>query len=326
MEENIMTKMPVNEGQEKVAAFPFDLQLFADGGDADVGGSANIGDTGVDDSSDVDVNTNIDASTNASVNDDVNVDDSEIVDRNDDADVPEPVKKQSPEANKAFAEMRRKAELAERKVQAEKARRDADISKRFGHMNIHTEEQYWEAVDRQNEIDAQRAREAQAQELLDKGYDPLIVQMMQEQENLKSELIARDKRDAERAKQEQVEKGTQAIMADHTKLRTEFGDAVPDLQNVDDKTIALLQKGYSFYDAWTCANRDAVIEHAKTSGQKKALKNVNSKAHLQSEKSGTGDFGTEVVLSAEQLRVWKAMGYSEKEARKRARKYVKQGK
>jgi hypothetical protein len=68
------------------------------------------------------------------------------------------------------------------------------------------------------------------------------------------------------------------------------------------------------------------LAFAQRSGANKTLKNVNSKAHLQSEKSGGGSFAQLPELSPEQLRVWKMMGYNETEARKRAAKYQKRGK
>jgi len=333
-----MIETPVNEGQETVVAFQMDLQMFADEAVADGGGDVGSVDTGADslgaDESDSEVTVG---------GDDV---DSGVVDQDESEDVPGAVKGQSAEANKAFAEMRKKAEAAEKAAQRAKqevqAQRDAEYARRFGKSHgIFTEQQYWAALEREQQQKEEQAKLAAKQlparvyqELIANGYDPKVAQGLAEVEAQKIQMkqLMQDlkvQKDQETQKEFEARKRQIAdgVVSDHGKLVKEFGEGVvPSLDMLDAATVQKMQRGYSLYDAWTTSNLDTVREHAKKAGSAKALKNVNSKNHLKSEKDGGGDFGTEVTLTADQLRVWKAMGYNEKEARKRAAKYAKRGK
>ena len=333
-------EMPLNEGHGEVAAldgFDFDLQLFAEDVTPDAGGESGI-DT---DTGDLDVDES--DGSNITIGDD-NTDEPGTVDQ-DDEQTPESVKKQSADADRAFAEMRKQKEAAERTAQQAKAdiqvQRDAEFAKRFGNSHgIYTEAQYWQAMDRQKE-QAETQRKQQMEQLpkqvyeqaIADGYDPKVAGLMAKDAEKDLKLQQMEQRMAEKdslEKQKEVEAQKDArakeILTDHEKLAKEFGDIVPDLASLDNATKEKLRKGYSLYDAWVTSNQAAVREHERNAGTAKALKNVNSKKHLQSEKSGAGDFGTNVELSPEQLRVWRAMGYSDKEARKRAAKYQKKGK
>ena len=341
-----MMEKPLNEGQETVAAFQMDLQRFADdagdaGGSVDSGGG--VADTGTDDSSADESGSNIivgDTGDDEATSGDV--------DQNSEEDVPGAVKGQSAEANKAFAEMRKQKEAAEKavakaregaKVEAQRER-DAWYVEKFG-MN----EQQYKAL---AEIELQQRQAKQRQEqselpkkifndLVAQGYDPKVAQVIADSEATKIELQqlkqqqAADKRQqAEQSKQQQQEalkqKMGKQIVADHEALKSKYGELIPAITEMDDETVALMRQGIPLKAAWLTAHEDDVAEFHKNNGAKKMAKNVNSKAHLQSEKSGSGSFGKEVDLSPEQLRVWKAMGYNDKEARKRAAKYMKQGK
>jgi hypothetical protein len=263
--------------------------------------------------------------------------------------VPGAVKEQSAEANKAFADMRKQKESAEKATQ--KARddiqkqRDSDYAKRFGDdLGIFTEQQYWAAMDREIKQKAEQAKQQQVelpkqfyQELIAKGYDPQVAESMADGLATKLELQAlkqesasdKRKQQEQQTKQQQDaqrEKFAKQIETDHEALSKKYGELIPALDAMDSETIELMKQGIPLKAAWLSAHEDDVIEFAKSSGAKKMAKNVSSKAHLQSEKSGAGSFGKEVDLSPEQLKVWRGMGYNDKEARKRAAKYAKQGK
>ena len=342
-----MMEMPLNEGHETVTAFQLNLQLFADDAGDDTGSvdsGGGVADTGAG-TSDAD-----ESDSNIVVRDTGDGEaDSGDVDQNEDDEVPGAVKGQSAEANKAFAEMRKQAEAAKREVQ--KARedaikqRDADIAAEFGDsLGIFTWDQYKSAIAREKQQKSEQARQQQAElpkqlyaDLIAKGYDPKVAESIADGLATKLELQAlKQEREADKkANQEQQtrqqqeaqkEKTAKQIMADHESLSKKYGELVPALDAMDDATIELMKQGIPLKAAWLSAHEDEVIEYAKGNGAKKMAKNVSSKAHLQSEKSGAGSFGKEVDLSPEQLRVWRAMGYNDKEARKRAAKYAKQGK
>jgi len=202
-----MNKIPVNEGQETVVAFPMHLQLFAEEGG---GAPAPTGDTGA--AAPSTTSTVIPGDNYASggpeppENEPAEKVDFEgfDFDKEPDADteepeegdptgeekppetspeVPDPVKKeQSPEANAAFAEIRRQAEQAQKELQA----RDKWVEENFGQThNLHTFEQYQQAIQaeqqqqqqaRQQAIKTQPAQVAQQtyQQLIQAGYDDAV--------------------------------------------------------------------------------------------------------------------------------------------------------
>jgi hypothetical protein len=318
-----MSETPVNEGQEQVVAAP-------SGDENNTGAEISV------DENDSNITVGDDEAGSGSVD-------------QDESEVPGAVKEQSAEANKAFADMRKQKESAEKAVQ--KARndvqkqRDSDYAKRFGDSHgIFSEQQYWAAMDREQTQKAEQAKQQQVElpkqlyaDLIANGYDPKVAESIAdglatklELQQLKQESAAdKRKQQEQQTKQQQDvqrEKFAKQIETDHEALSKKYGELVPALDAMDEATIELMKQGIPLKAAWLTAHEDDVIEFAKNNGAKKMAKNVSSKAHLQSEKSGAGSFGKEVDLSPEQLKVWRAMGYSDKEARKREAKYVKQGK
>lgn len=261
--------------------------------------------------------------------------------------VPEPVKKeQSPEANAAFAEMRRKAEESDRALKA----RDSWVEQNFGHQGIKNWDQYQAAVEEgKRQQEAIRRQELQQrpqqvyqqayQQLIERGYDQdeahdraaaradnvalaLEVQaakgklaMLERQEQEKSQ---REQEIAQQQAQEEAkEKMTQELLSDHKKLQEEYGDLVPtDLGKLDRPTIERLQRGYTLYDAWFLSNRAKITEQTQKAASQKTLNNLNSKAHLKTEGDGAGDSNASTIpLPAETLAMYVDTGMTEKQAR-----------
>lgn len=298
-------------------------------------------------------------SDDASVTDDnITVDDDTVQDNTgdvsggtDDADagvVDQQISKQDPKTDAAFAKMRREAEQYKRELEA----RDRWIAEQFGKSHgIYTWAQYQaalqhtlqqqEQVQQQQMVQYHRQKE---QELRDMGLDPdqireffrtdpTFLQMQQENLALKNQL-----------QQQQQLQSSQAmvngIMKDYKQLKAKYGDLLPQvdesipeqavsqlLEQIDEQTYQYMKQGMTLKAAFLLANEDKILETAQTRAKQKTLRNVNSKSHLGTEKSNAaGDIGKQVELTPEQLRVWRMMGYSEKEARKRAAKYVKGGK
>jgi hypothetical protein len=310
--------LPLNEGQETVAAFQFDLQMFADEPAPDAGGDVGV-DTGTE--SDIDA----DVSDGDTFNDDAG---SGTVDQDNDDDVPSVVKQQSPEADRAFAEMRKQKQAAERAAQQARdeiqRQRDAEYAKRFGKSHgIFTEAQYWAAIDRELQVKVEQQRRQQAelpnqiyQQLVNEGYDPRVAKGLAEVEASKMQLAQvqqqltlreqqEQQREMERNQQAYKENLAKQIQSDHEALTKKYGKLVPSLDEMDDATLSLMRQGVPLKAAWLTAHEDEVIEFARTNGAKKKMRDINSKSHLQSEKSGAGDFGTEVDLSPGQIAAYR---------------------
>jgi len=235
-----------------------------------------------------------------------------------DAEVVEQQKqKQTQEQNRAFAQMRREAQEAKRKAdELEQWKRD------FEQKNNAQQQRQLQA-----DMDAQR--EKLAAELEEQGFpvsqinkylkmDPVFQQMQEElnanKQQLEQERHLRNRQEAE-----------QQFVKDHAYLRSKYGDIVPDLNNLDQATVDMLYGGMPLRSAWLTANEDAIAEALQKKAAHKAIKQVGSKAHLGTEKSNDStDLGTQVSLSAEQMKTWKSMfpGETEAQLKKRAAKYV----
>lgn len=233
---------------------------------------------------------------------------------------------QTPEQNAAFAEMRRKSEAAEKKAQeAEAARQrdvgiakkygkdygvysEADIAEKYGHQGIKT------MADFENAVQQQAAKDA--------GIDPNLVRQLAQSDPEFIEL----KQFVSQMKQQQT---VSQLNSEISELASEYPDlkvkTLDDIAKLPNATaiLAKAQKGYSFLDAYEAINREEIRNQAREQGSQQAIRNIGSKSHLGTEKSGNQPHGKEVELTPEQMRVWTAMGYSEAEARKRAAKYIK---
>ena len=236
-----------------------------------------------------------------------------------DAEVVEQQKqKQTQDQNRAFAQMRREAQEAKRKAdELEQWKRD------FEQKNNAQQQKQLQA-----DMDAQRKK--LAAELEEQGFpvsqineylkmDPAFQQMQSElndnKKQLEQERYLRNRQAAE-----------QQIVKDHAYLKGKYGDIVPDLDALDQATVDMVHSGMPLKSAWLTANEDAIAEALQKKAAQKVIKQVGSKAHLGTEKSNDStDLGTQVSLSAEQLKSWRTMFPNETEAqwKKRAAKYIK---
>ncbi len=239
---------------------------------------------------------------------------------------------QTPEQRAKWAEMRREAEAAKKEL----ARRDKWVTDNFGQHGLTTWAQYEVAVT-QNIKKEQEAQRKQLEEyhsrtekqLQEAGYDtrqireffrtdPVFIQMQQENDALK-QYVAKSERE------KQTDIIAHGILADHAKLREKYGDMVPDLGNLDEDTVRYCRQGMTLRAAWLLANEDKILANAKTKATQKTIRDVNSKSHLNTEKSGAGGMGTNIEVSDEQMKVWKQMfpGETEAQLKKRIAKYPK---
>ncbi|MDD3897575.1 MAG: hypothetical protein PHE82_01260 [Syntrophomonadaceae bacterium] len=262
--------------------------------------------------------------------------------------VPEPVKKeQSPEANSAFAEIRREAEQAKKQL----AERDAWVAQNFGATHgISTWEQYQTAIEhthrqqqvaRQQELQQrpQQVYQQTYQQLVEQGYDQQVADRLASNEAnnvahalevqaMKDKLTMLERQEQDKAQREQqirqqqqeqeaIQQLTQAILADHSKLREEYGDLVPaDLSKLDQPTVDRLQRGYTLYDAWFLSNRTKITEQTQKAAAQKTLNNLNSKSHLKTEGDGAGDSNASAIpLPPDTLQMYMDSGMTEKQAR-----------
>lgn len=232
--------------------------------------------------------------------------------------------KQTPEQNAAFAELRRKSEAAERRAAdlETQRKRDQEIARKYGKdYNVYSDadvEAQWgksHGIKTVAEFEAALEKEAQEKEYREVGIDPDVMNKLIENHPA-----------IQAAKAQQ---GQSVINSEIKELSDEYPDlkiktladmqALPNFEAIKAKAY----KGMTLLEAYEAVNRAEIRQRAKEEGAQGAIRNIGSKAHLGTEKSGNEQHGKEVELSAEQMRVWRAMGYTEAEARKKAAKYLK---
>jgi len=228
--------------------------------------------------------------------------------------------RQTPEQNAAFAEMRRKAEAAERRAAdlETQRKRDQEIARKYGkEYGVYSDADVAAQYGKSHGINTVEEFEAalQKEEYKAKGVDPDLI----------NELVANHP-DIKAAKAQQ---GQAAINAEIKELADEYPDlkvktladmqALPNFDAIKEKAY----RGMTLLEAYEAVNRAEIRQRAKEEGAQGAIRNIGSKAHLGTEKSGNQVQGKEVEVSAEKMRVWKAMGYTEAEARKKEAKYLK---
>jgi len=227
---------------------------------------------------------------------------------------------QPPEVNAAFREMRLKTEAAEKRANDSEAqrKRDQDIARKYGkEYNVYSDADVESQWGKSHGIKTVEEFEAalQKEEYKAKGVDPDLI----------NELVANHP-DIKAAKAQQ---GQAAINAEISELSSEYPDlkvktladmqALPNFEAIKAKAY----KGMTLLEAYEAVNRAEIRQRAKEEGAQGAIRNISSKDHLGTEKSGNQQQGKEVEVSAEKMRVWRAMGYTEAEARKKEAKYLK---
>lgn len=231
---------------------------------------------------------------------------------------------QTPEQNAAFADARRRAEAAEKRANEVESlrKRDQEIARKYGKdYNVYSDadvEAQWgntHGIKTVAEFEAALEKEKQNEEYRAKGIDPDAMNKLIENHPA-----------IQAAKAQQ---GQAVINSEISELSTEYPDLkvktladmqkLPNFEAIKEKAY----KGMTLLEAYEAVNRAEIRKQAREEGASETIRNIGSKAHLGTEKSGNTQQGKEVEVSAEKMRVWRAMGYTEAEARKKEAKYLK---
>ncbi|MGE5403784.1 MAG: hypothetical protein ACM3PP_02485 [Candidatus Saccharibacteria bacterium] len=165
-----------------------------------------------------------------------------------------------------------------------------------------------------------------AQSLQIEALQAEIIGVKSQTEQEKQAALQREQQQTEQA---MVEKGTQMILGDYDRLKADYGDLLPDIQGetpvqklqslidqLDPETVARLNKGYTFEDAWYIANKSTLMDRKEKAAAQKTLNNLDSKKHLKTEGDGAGDSNTSSIpLSPDTLAMYMDSGMTEKQAR-----------
>jgi len=219
-----------------------------------------------------------------------------------------PLKGQDPKTNKAFAELRRRAEAAE-KAAKEASQKVAQIEQQQQQQQAQTQNAQFEKAEgqiAQLKAGLNKFGEDTERQYLAQNYDPNLAKVMAKQAVLERQGLIRDAEIAldkqktvatAKAAEEKalVDKFTAKLMADHQELRAKFGDIVPDLADMSQSVADRLIAGESLKAVWIEENFDHIAELKAKAAAKKGRTQAQSKKHLHGEKSSDIDVDTTAV-------------------------------
>jgi len=247
--------------------------------------------------------------------------------------------KQTPEADAAFAKLRREAEDAKKEL----SRLDTWVSEKFGQSHgLHTWEAYQKAIDTthqaaQTNAQRQQMQAAQAEyankfkQLEAQGYDPTFLstldQAFSQHPKLKQlEQINGQLQNALNGiiKTSAQEKQQQQAMTMVNDQFTELNGEYPEFKDIGalanslgsetwEKLCGQLKKGYTMLDAYESVNRAALKKQTTAAVKQKTLNNLNSKAHLKTEGDGATE-GGDYHIPADTMQMYLDQGMSKKSA------------
>jgi hypothetical protein len=260
-----------NKASEKIAEvaelpLKLNLQLFAD----------EVGDEGADDAADVDT---IDTGDDVDDTLDTDVDDDDQGANNPGAADPDqnPSFKDDPQ-NKAFAEMRRRTEQAER---------DAQIARKYGaEYGVFSEAEIAAKYGDSHGIRslAELEKAIQTEQYRQQGIDPDAINQLIENHPA--------------IKQANEENFKRLVQDNYLDLQKEYPELVKKPEDVSEDVFKKWNDGKSgltLTEAYELVNRKSIREHLQASSKQKALNQVNSKSHLR---SNGGDGADDVDLTS----------------------------
>lgn len=251
------------------------------------------------------------------------------------------------EKDSAYAEARRakeEAEMLRRRLQ----NYESKVRQYFGDRGINNLDGYFEAVEntvRSQGDFIQQERQKLEQQISDtayqmqqQGYDDMVINMWVDNQRIKFDNWAmKQEREQEKKLSQQIQSQQQYLTQlnkDFEAMKKKYPGVVKgkgeDLSNFLANSPDLYQyminnPGITFKAAFLELYEDQILDHSKKAATQKALKQVNSKNHLGTEKSGTGDLGMAIEVSDEQMGIWKKMfpGETDAQLKKRMSKYQK---
>ncbi|MFE4569955.1 hypothetical protein [Paenibacillus chitinolyticus] len=203
------------------------------------------------------------------------VEDLEVEDTDSEAPEDEPeIPERDFEKDRAFAELRRAKEDAERKLKE----RDAWVSQQYGEsFGIHTWDEYERAL----------AEEKRRQEYSEQGLDYDVVKKA-----VKEELDSHP--EVLRAKKANMQAAIDAEVSEFNKAYPEYKFSFnneKDILNLPNGEVIArkIASGYSLLDAFETTNRDTILEKRTKAAQQATRNNINSKQHIKPSGGSGGD-------------------------------------
>lgn len=230
---------------------------------------------------------------------------------------------QSAEENARYAAIRRRAEEdAKRKYDSvinERNQQIAAMCKGVTHPTtgkpITTVDEYFDALRIQQ-------RQAQEQELQDKGIDPSLIDKMIAQ----NPVVMQAQQVINRTMANEAEQRVQNDLAELMKIDPSIKGIqdLANLPNFNDMITLVERNGLSLVDAYKACNFDTFMQHTNDAARQQAINQMRGKSHLASQPSGVATENDDVEVPAEIMKSWKEEGKSEKQIRELYKKVAKQ--
>lgn len=208
--------------------------------------------------------------------------------------VAEPAPQRDFEKDSAFAEMRRKAEDAERRA----SKADQWAKENYGHLGIETWDQY------QQELEVQKKREEYAENGID--YDEVRKIAKEEAANHPDVLSAQQIQ-----QRESVNAEIRNLKSVYPHLEISEVSDVRDLVSTLEKLPnweeikKRVTKGYELIDAYELANKDEIIGKRTAAAAQAARNAAKSKDHLKPSGNQAADDG--IVIDQQEMAMFKSL-------------------
>ena len=223
---------------------------------------------------------------------------------------------QSQEENARYAAIRRRAEEdARRKYESVINDRNQQIAAMCQGVThpvtgrpITTVDEYFDALRIQQ-------RQAQEQELQDKGIDPSLIDKMIAQ----NPVVMQAQQVIQRTQQNEAQAKLQKDLEEVTKIDPNIKGlndlaALPNFPEMVEM-VARSEGKISIVEAYKALNFDSFMQHTNESARQQAINQMRGKAHLPSQPSGVTTDNDDVEVPAEIMSSWKAEGKTEKQIR-----------
>lgn len=330
--------MPVNDGQERVTAFRFDLQLFAEDESGTATETAETTETTeiVDPLETLRDMKPIDGFESESQGDGEPKEEEPEVKPGDsgqeaDKEIPEEVKReQSPEANEAFKKMRQEKEQAENQL----GRITSELQKRFGITDVDqfittldNAQQQQAQTQNQDEVTAffQQRYAQRLSALVNEGYDEgladQLARMQTDQEYIQWErqnerTTAQQQRQQEAQesqKRQNMDTAMKLTMEQYGELKKDYPDLLPAdcqdfktlVEQLNPKVTEKMASGYLLEDAFKLVHFDDILSRASKRGAQQTLNSVNGRAHVKP--SGGASEVETIAIPEDTLKMYKQL-------------------
>jgi len=165
-------------------------------------------------------------------------------------------------------------------------------------------------------------RQAQEQELQEKGIDPGLIDRMIAQ----NPVVMQAQRVIEQTNVNNAAYALQNDIAELSKIDPNIKGPqdLANIPNMDAIVTLIANNGLSLVDAYKTVNFDNFMQHTNDAARQQAINQMRGKQHLASQPTGVATENDDVEVPADIMSRWKSEGKTEKQVRELYKKVAKQ--